>query len=108
MSFRRLPRSELLAHLGFGVVAAGDVPGDRLLDAPGGIAEAAAARRRHAHDVADTDDDVLILRQMRWAIGLAVPAHLDRVGAAIAAAQNALRAGAAVVHHHRNARLATT
>src|SRR4029077_7378088 len=75
--------------------------------APGRIAEAAAARRRHAHHVADTDLDVLVLGKMRRPISLAALAHLDGVGTAILAAQHALRAGAAVVHHHRHARLAT-
>src|SRR4030095_4566275 len=39
-------------------------------------------------------------------VALAALAHFDGVGAAILAAQNALRAGAAVVHHHGDPRLA--
>src|SRR5262249_52380009 len=54
-------RGELPACLGLAVVAAGDVAGDRLGLAFGRIAEAAAARRRHPHDVARADADVLVL-----------------------------------------------
>src|ERR1700704_3571697 len=106
VSFRCLPRSELLARLGLAVIALRYVAGDRLGLALRRIAEAAAARRRHAHHVADADLDVLVLGKMRRPIGSAALAHFHPVGAAVAAAQHALRAGAAMVHHHGNARLA--
>src|SRR5215813_9737638 len=100
--------SELLARLGVAVVAPRDIAGDRFRPAFGRIAEAAAARRRYAHHVTGPDVYVLILGQMRRAIDLAVLAHLHGVGAAVLAAQDALRAGAAVVHHHRDPRLAAS
>src|SRR5918995_774735 len=101
-----LPRAELLARLGLAVVATRHVAGDRRRIAPGRIAEAAAARRRYPHHVADTDLDVLVLGQMRRPVVLAALAHFHGVGATVLATQHALRAGAAVVHYHGHARLA--
>ena len=50
--------------------------------------------------------DVLVLREMRRHVDDAVADDLDLVDAAGAAALRAGRAGAPVVHHHRDARLA--
>src|SRR4026209_1410343 len=102
-----LLRAELLARLGLAVVAARHVARDRRRIELGGIAEAAAARCRYPHHVADANFDVLVLGEVRRPVALAALAHPDGVGAAVLAAQYSLRPGAAVVHHHGDARLAT-
>src|SRR5690349_8255563 len=88
-----VPESRL--RLLSGVIAARDVTLDQLGLAPGRIAEAAAARRLHAHHVADADLDVLVLGKMRRLVGLVALGHHHGVDAARLAAQRALRAGAA-------------
>src|SRR3979490_2582272 len=56
--------------------------------------------------VGAADLDSLVLGKMRRLIGLAALAHGHGIDASRRAAQDALRAGAAMVHHHRDASLA--
>src|SRR5690242_15005243 len=119
-SLRDAPQGEVVVLRSFGgaavpesrrrlfarVVAARDVALDQLGLALGRIAEAAATRRLYAHDVADTDLDVLVLGKVRRPVGLVALGHGHGVGAARLATQHTLRAGAAVIHHHGHPRLA--
>src|SRR3984893_19060421 len=87
-SFCRLPLAELLVRLSLAVITTRHVAGDRLGLALGRIAEAAAARRRYAHHVADADLDVLVLGQMRRPVRLAALAHGHGIDASRRAAQD--------------------
>src|SRR5690606_24902671 len=89
-----------------GVVAACEVALDEGTFARHRVAVAAAARRRHGDPVALADEDALILGKMRRHVVRAVDADDDLVGAAVAAAEHALRPDAPVIHDEGGARLA--
>ena len=109
-SLRRLVRAGLVAvvphRLGLSEIAAAEVGGDALSGAFARIAQAAAAGGPHLHRVAWRQMVALTLREMRRLLDVVAAADLDAVDRAGQTAREAMRAGAAMVHHERRLRLA--